>query len=92
MILYLVWVNDFRNSFWVWISDGKKIIFKDIIGVFLYCVEVLCSDLYIDRGFYIVNNESELIYIDKYYNVNKFLNDLIIIIKFINKLDFVWIL
>ncbi|XP_052694642.1 uncharacterized protein LOC128172945 [Crassostrea angulata] len=87
---HLVWVNDFRNSFRVWISDGKKIILTDITGVSLHCVEVSCSDLYIDRGFHTVNNESELIYIDLNYNINKLSKDMKTTTTFIERTDSTW--
>lgn len=65
------------------------------IGVKLYYVYNYCSNLYsgiFSYGFYIVNNESELIYIDRIYNINKFLKCMKIVIIFIEKIDFVWIL
>lgn len=43
-------------------------------------------------GFYIVNKDGELIFIDYNYNINKLLNDMKIIIVFIERKYFIWIL
>lgn len=70
VILDCVWVNDYKNNF----------ILINIIGVILYYVMDLCSFGY---GLYIVNSENELIYIDKYFKINKLLRDMKLFILFV---------
>ncbi|XP_065939274.1 uncharacterized protein [Magallana gigas] len=54
----------------VWVSDdGDKLILTDTTGVPLHRVEDLCSGY--KRGLHTVNIESELIYIDRKYNIKK---------------------
>lgn len=43
----------------------------------VYYIMDLCKNIYIG-GIYVVNSRYEIIYVDKYKNVNKILNDLII--------------
>lgn len=79
VILDCVWVNDYKNNF----------ILINIIGVILYYVMDLCSFVY---GLYIVNSESELIYINRKFNINKLLKDRKIIIIIIKRIYFILIL
>lgn len=65
---------------WVWVSDDKNnIILMNKKGDILYCME----DVINGYGVYMVNSESELIYIDRNYNINKLLVDLNIFIMVI---------
>lgn len=60
----------------------------------LYCGELYSDSLYSDLfyliGLYIVNNESELFYIDKDYFINKLLKDMRIIFMFLEYRKFIW--
>lgn len=65
----------------VWVSDRKNLILTNTTGDTLKHVEHLCSELeklYIDLcgELHTVNSESELIYIDRKYNINKLSNDI----------------
>lgn len=71
----------------VWISYKTKLVLTNTTGDTLGKRNDLCRGY----GVHAVNNESELIYIDKYHNVNKLSNDLTTTIKFINKPDSAWI-
>ncbi|XP_052694833.1 uncharacterized protein LOC128173153 [Crassostrea angulata] len=72
----------------VWVSDWNSIILTDTTGVPLHCVEDSCSDyLY---GLHTVNSESELIYIDWNYNINKLSKDMKTTTTFIERTDSIW--
>lgn len=63
-----------------WVSDrGCNFIFINIKGDILCGLIDVCSG----DGFYVVNNENELFYIDVENDIKKFLKDLKILIKFI---------
>lgn len=77
---YIVCVVEDR----VWVSDDKSnFILVNFIGGILYRVEDLCFYFYGGLGLYIVNIERKLIYIDKYFNIKKLLEDMKINIIFI---------
>lgn len=64
----------------VWVSDIlKKFILINKLGLVLYYLKDLNRLM---KGVYIVNSDNEFIYIDKYYNINKLLKFLKIIIIF----------
>nr|XP_034309971.1 uncharacterized protein LOC105327789 [Crassostrea gigas] len=72
----------------VWVSDdGNNLILTDTTGVPLHRVEDSCGDLY---GLYTVNSESELIYIDRNYNINKLSKDMKTNTTFIESTDSTW--
>eukprot|EP00105_Crassostrea_gigas_P041414 XP_019925562.1 PREDICTED: uncharacterized protein LOC109619606 [Crassostrea gigas] len=72
----------------VWVSDdGNKLMLTDTTGVPLHRVEDSCSYLY---GSHTVNSESELIYIDKDYNINKLSKDMKTTTTFIERTDYTW--
>ncbi|XP_065929641.1 uncharacterized protein [Magallana gigas] len=73
----------------VWVSDHRNnLILTDTTGVPLHRVEDSCSDLY--GGLHTVNSESELIYIDRNYNIKKLSKDMKTTTTFIEKTDFTW--
>nr|XP_034309389.1 uncharacterized protein LOC105319963 [Crassostrea gigas] len=72
----------------VWISDNDNLILTDTTGVPLHCVKVSCSGY--GCGLHTVNSESELIYIDRNYNINKLSKDMKITTTFIEKTDSTW--
>ncbi|XP_052692696.1 uncharacterized protein LOC128170970 [Crassostrea angulata] len=68
----------------IWISDIKKnLILTDTTGVPLHRVEDSCSGL----GLHTMNSESELIYIDRNYNISKLSKDLKTTSTFIERTD-----
>ncbi|XP_065932393.1 uncharacterized protein [Magallana gigas] len=72
----------------VWVSDPTYIIIlTDTTGVPLHRVEDSCRDLY---GLHTVNSESELIYIDEDYNINKLSKDMKRSTTFIVRTDSTW--
>nr|XP_034310533.1 uncharacterized protein LOC117684053 [Crassostrea gigas] len=71
-----------------WVSDGNKLILTDTTGVPLHRVEDSWTDLY--RGLHTVNSESELIYIDRNYNINKLSKDMKTTTTFIERTDSTW--
>lgn len=71
----------------VWINKGNKLILPNTTGNTLGKRNDLCRGY----GVHAVNNESELIYLDKFHNINKLSNDLTTTIKFIKKPDSAWI-
>nr|XP_034310410.1 uncharacterized protein LOC105324563 isoform X1 [Crassostrea gigas]XP_034310411.1 uncharacterized protein LOC105324563 isoform X1 [Crassostrea gigas]XP_034310412.1 uncharacterized protein LOC105324563 isoform X1 [Crassostrea gigas]XP_034310413.1 uncharacterized protein LOC105324563 isoform X1 [Crassostrea gigas]XP_034310414.1 uncharacterized protein LOC105324563 isoform X1 [Crassostrea gigas]XP_034310415.1 uncharacterized protein LOC105324563 isoform X1 [Crassostrea gigas]XP_034310416.1 un len=74
----------------VWVSDDRNnLILTDTTGVTLHCVEDLCSDLY-GTGLHTVNSESELIYIDRNYNIKKLSKDMKTTTIFIERTDCTW--
>ncbi|XP_065932173.1 uncharacterized protein [Magallana gigas] len=72
----------------VWVSDWNNLMLTDTTGVPLHRVEDSLSDLY---GFHTVNSESELIYIDRNYNINKLSKDMKTTTTFIETTDYTWI-
>ncbi|XP_052680949.1 uncharacterized protein LOC128161659 isoform X2 [Crassostrea angulata] len=58
----------------VWVSYRNNLMLTDTTGVPLHRVEDSCRGLY--SGFHTVNSESELIYIDRNYNINKLSKDM----------------
>lgn len=59
----------------VWVSDyTNNLILTNTTGVPLHCVYDSCGDL--NGGLHTVNNESELIYIDRNDNINKLSKDM----------------
>lgn len=71
----------------VWINKGNKLILPNTTGNTLGKRNDLCRGY----GVHAVNNENELIYFDKFHNINKLSNDLTTTIKFIKKPDSAWI-
>ncbi|XP_065928912.1 uncharacterized protein [Magallana gigas] len=75
----------------VWVSDRNNLILTDTTGVPLHRVEDSCSDLYDgNNGLHTVNSESELIYIDRNYNINKLSKDIKTTTTFIERTDSTW--
>eukprot|EP00105_Crassostrea_gigas_P038719 XP_019922867.1 PREDICTED: uncharacterized protein LOC105328450 [Crassostrea gigas] len=73
----------------VWVSDGRyNLMLTDTTGVPLHRVEDSCSGY--DRGLHTVNSESELIYIDMNYNINKLSKDMKTTTTFIETTDSSW--
>ncbi|XP_052694762.1 uncharacterized protein LOC128173076 [Crassostrea angulata] len=72
----------------VWVSDQYNIMLTDTTGVPLHRVEDSCSGYY--RGLQTVNSESELIYIDEDYNINKLSKDMKTTTTFIERTDSTW--
>lgn len=72
----------------VWISDGDNLILTNTTGSPLHRVEDLCSDLY--HGFHTVNSESELIYINKDYDINKLSKDMKTTTSFVKRTKSRW--
>nr|XP_034318493.1 uncharacterized protein LOC117686817 isoform X2 [Crassostrea gigas]XP_034318494.1 uncharacterized protein LOC117686817 isoform X2 [Crassostrea gigas] len=72
----------------VWVSYINNLILTDTTGVPLHRVEDSGSGLF--RGLHTVNSESELIYIDKNYNINKLSKDMKTTTTFIAKTDSTW--
>ncbi|XP_065930765.1 uncharacterized protein [Magallana gigas] len=73
-----VWVSDYRN----------KLMLTDTTGVPLHRVKDSCHGLH--GGFHTVNSESELIYIDWNYNINKLSKDKKTTTTFIERTDSIW--
>lgn len=74
VILHRVWVTDSKNNF---ILTNKK-------GDILHHLEELWNDLYYN-GLHTVNSEGELIYISRYFNINKVSKDMKTTITFIKR-------
>ncbi|XP_052679260.1 uncharacterized protein LOC128160045 isoform X1 [Crassostrea angulata] len=72
----------------VWVSNINNIMLTDTTGVSLHRVEDSCSDLY---GLHTVNSESELIYVDRKYNINKLSKDMKTTTTSIETTDSTWI-
>ncbi|XP_065943795.1 uncharacterized protein [Magallana gigas] len=71
----------------VWVSDGRnKLMLTDTTGVPLHRVEDSCRG----NGLHAVNSESELIYIDRNYNINKLSKDMKTTTTFIETTDYTW--
>uniref|UniRef100_K1QHB9 Uncharacterized protein n=1 Tax=Magallana gigas TaxID=29159 RepID=K1QHB9_MAGGI len=73
----------------VWVSYRNNLILTDTTGVPLHRVEDSCRDLY-GGGLHTVNSESELIYIDRNYNINKLSKNMKTTTTFIERTDFTW--
>nr|XP_034319707.1 uncharacterized protein LOC105324223 isoform X3 [Crassostrea gigas]XP_034319708.1 uncharacterized protein LOC105324223 isoform X3 [Crassostrea gigas] len=74
----------------VWVSDYiNNLMLTDTTGVPLHRVEDSLSG-YLYRGLHTVNSESELIYIDRNYNINKLSKDMKTTTTFIERTDFTW--
>ncbi|XP_052692736.1 uncharacterized protein LOC128171011 [Crassostrea angulata] len=72
----------------VWVSDRNNLMLTDTTGVPLHRVEDSCRGY--NRGIHTVNSESELIYIDKKYNINKLSNHMKTTTTFIERTDSTW--
>ncbi|XP_065929402.1 uncharacterized protein [Magallana gigas] len=72
----------------VWVSDRENLILTDKTGVCLHRVEHSCRVLF--GGLHTVNNESELIYINRNYNINKLSKDMETITTFIETTEYTW--
>nr|XP_034321353.1 uncharacterized protein LOC117687956 isoform X2 [Crassostrea gigas] len=70
----------------VWVSDDDNLILTDITGVPLHRVEDSCRGV----GLHTVNSESELIYIDRNFNINKLSKDMKTTTTFIERTDSTW--
>uniref|UniRef100_K1PQI9 Tripartite motif-containing protein 3 n=1 Tax=Magallana gigas TaxID=29159 RepID=K1PQI9_MAGGI len=78
----------FVTSDRVWVSDGSNnLMLTDTTGVPLHRVKDSWSDLF-GTGSHTVNSESELIYIDRNYNINKLSKDMKTTTTFIERTDF----
>uniref|UniRef100_K1PFM4 Tripartite motif-containing protein 2 n=1 Tax=Magallana gigas TaxID=29159 RepID=K1PFM4_MAGGI len=75
----------------VWVSDGHNLVLTDTTGVPLHRVEDSWSgDIFTGNGLHTVNSESELIYIDRNYNINKLSKDMKTTTTFIERTDSTW--
>ncbi|XP_052683225.1 uncharacterized protein LOC128163636 [Crassostrea angulata] len=73
----------------VWVSDDRyNLILTDTTGVPLHRVEDSWSGY--NTGFHTVNSESELIYINRNYNINKLSKDMKTTTTFIETTDSTW--
>ncbi|XP_065932365.1 uncharacterized protein [Magallana gigas] len=72
----------------VWVCDTYNIMLTDTTGVPLHRVEDSCRGVF--RGLHTVNSESELIYIDRDYNINKLSKDMKTNTTFIERTDSTW--
>ncbi|XP_065937580.1 uncharacterized protein [Magallana gigas] len=70
----------------VWVSDRNNLILTDATRVPLHRVKDSCSGY----GLHTVNSESELIYIDRNYNINKLSKDMKTTTTFIERTDSTW--
>nr|XP_034310377.1 uncharacterized protein LOC109620626 [Crassostrea gigas] len=71
----------------LWVSDRENnLILTDTTGVPLHRVGDSCSG----NGLHTVNSESELIYIDRNYNINKLSKDMKTTSTFIERTDSTW--
>ncbi|XP_052693745.1 uncharacterized protein LOC128172016 [Crassostrea angulata] len=75
----------------VWVSNWNKLMLIDTTGVPLHRVEDSCRGLYVGKGLHTVNSESELIYIDEDYNINKLSKDMKTTTTFIERTDSTWV-
>nr|XP_034309930.1 uncharacterized protein LOC117683900 [Crassostrea gigas] len=72
----------------VWVSDNRNnLILTDTTGDPLHRVVDSCKSFYDGYGLHTVNNESELIYIDRNYNINKLSKDMKTTSTFIERTD-----
>uniref|UniRef100_K1RKZ0 Tripartite motif-containing protein 2 n=1 Tax=Magallana gigas TaxID=29159 RepID=K1RKZ0_MAGGI len=72
----------------VWVSDRNTLILTDTTGVPLHRVADSRSDLY--GGLHTVNSQSELIYINRNYNINILSKDIKTTTTFIERTDSTW--
>ncbi|XP_065939273.1 uncharacterized protein [Magallana gigas] len=72
----------------VWVSDYNNLMLTDTTGVPLHRVEDSCRGF--NGGIHTVNSESELIYIDRKYNINKLSKDMKTTTTFIETTDSTW--
>ncbi|XP_065932339.1 uncharacterized protein [Magallana gigas] len=70
----------------VWVSDYNNLMLTDTTGVPLHRVEDSCRGV----GLHTVNSESELIYIDRNFNINKLSKDMKTTTTFIERTDSTW--
>ncbi|XP_065937105.1 uncharacterized protein [Magallana gigas] len=70
----------------VWVSDLNNLMLTDTTDVPLHHVKDSCSGY----GSHTVNSESELIYIDRNYNINKLSKDMKTTTTFIERTDSTW--
>eukprot|EP00105_Crassostrea_gigas_P036939 XP_019921087.1 PREDICTED: uncharacterized protein LOC105324301 isoform X2 [Crassostrea gigas] len=70
----------------VWVSYFDNLMLTDTTGVPLHRVEYSCHGV----GLHTVNSESELIYIDRNYNINKLSKDMKTTTTFIERTDSTW--
>uniref|UniRef100_K1R170 Tripartite motif-containing protein 3 n=1 Tax=Magallana gigas TaxID=29159 RepID=K1R170_MAGGI len=70
----------------VWVSDGNNLMLTDTTGAPLHRVE----DSWSGNGLHTVNSESELIYINGDYNINKLSKDIKTTTTFIERTDATW--
>ncbi|XP_065937592.1 uncharacterized protein [Magallana gigas] len=71
----------------VWVSGINNLMLTDTTGVPLHRVEDSCSHIF---GLHTVNSESELIYIDEDYNINKLSKDMKTTTTFIERTGSTW--
>eukprot|EP00105_Crassostrea_gigas_P036918 XP_019921066.1 PREDICTED: uncharacterized protein LOC105324216 [Crassostrea gigas] len=72
----------------VWVSDDRNnLMLTDTTGVPLHRVEDSCRGDILGNGLHTVNSESELIYIDRKYNINKLSKDMKTTTTFIERTD-----
>ncbi|XP_065931209.1 uncharacterized protein [Magallana gigas] len=75
----------------VWVSDWDNLMLTDTTGVPLHRVEDSLSGIYDCKGgLHTVNSESELIYIDRNYNINKLSKDMKTTTTFIERTYSTW--
>uniref|UniRef100_K1Q322 Tripartite motif-containing protein 2 n=1 Tax=Magallana gigas TaxID=29159 RepID=K1Q322_MAGGI len=77
----------FVTSDRVWVSDWSNLILTDTTGFPLHRVEDSGRS---DRGIHTVNNEGELIYINRNYSINKLSKDMKTITTFTERTDATW--
>ncbi|XP_065929646.1 uncharacterized protein [Magallana gigas] len=70
----------------VWVSDRYNLMLTNTTGDPLHRVEYSCRG----KGLHTVNSESELIYIDRNYNINKLSKDMKTTTTFIERTDSTW--
>lgn len=72
----------------VWVSDTNSLNLTNTLGEIIHQLEDLCSAYY--NGLHTVNNERELIYVTKNYNINKLSDDMKTATTFIETTDSNW--
>ncbi|XP_052693110.1 uncharacterized protein LOC128171369 [Crassostrea angulata] len=71
----------------VWVTGYNNLMLTDTTGVPLHRVKDSCCG----NGLHTVNSESELIYIDRKYNINKLSKDMKTTTTFIERTDSTWV-